>query len=79
MKKLSKGQKDIFKLIGKRVKEERELKGWSVEELAQKTGIRKEYIQKIEKGIAYGLAWSKYVKLTMSFKIPLSELVSEKL
>ena len=78
MKEYSQYQKDMFILIGKRVKEERELKGWSIEELSKITKIRKEYIKKIEAGIAYGLIFSKYTKLANAFNVHLADLVKEK-
>lgn len=45
--------KIMFKKLRLRIKELREEKGLSLEELAHKSGIRKEYLQKIEQGKAY--------------------------
>ena len=43
-----------FKRLGKNIKELREKYEFSLDELSVKTGIRKQYLQKIESGIAYG-------------------------
>jgi transcriptional regulator with XRE-family HTH domain len=40
---------DILKLIGQRLKEERETYGFKQEEVAQKIGITREYLSLLEK------------------------------
>ena len=42
---------DYGYLIGKKIKEYRELKGWSQEDLAEKAGLSTKYIGYIERGI----------------------------
>ncbi|MBQ2870753.1 helix-turn-helix transcriptional regulator [bacterium] len=50
-----------FELLGLNVKKIREEKGMSLNELALKSGIRKEYLKKIEKGKAYGAGIEKHL------------------
>ena len=42
---------DICKQVGKNVRSLREEKGWSQEELADRTGLHRTYISGIERGI----------------------------
>ncbi len=44
--------KNIFKIFGQNVQNARIEKGITLDELSQKTGIRKQYLIKIEKGEA---------------------------
>ena len=46
-----------FKL-GKRIKEQREKRQITIKELSEKTGIRAEYLKKIENGKATGIRFS---------------------
>jgi len=47
--------KYFFKNLGENIKYYRETKGKTINEIANITGIRKEYLLKIEKGKAYGM------------------------
>lgn len=42
---------DIRRVVGQRVREFRERKGWSQEELADRSGIHRTYISGVERGI----------------------------
>ena len=50
----------FFECLGKRIKEKREEKGLTIDELSIKCGIRKIYLRKIEAGKAYGLSTTKF-------------------
>ena len=52
-----------FVILGNNIKELREKYNLSLEELSVKSGIRKQYLQKIENGIAYGFKISHLDKL----------------
>lgn len=56
-----------FKQLGTNIKKLREKYNLSLEELSIKTGIRKQYLQKIEDGIAYGFKISHLEKLAIIF------------
>lgn len=56
-----------FKILGRNIKELREKYNLSLNELSIKSGIRKQYLQKIENGNAYGFAMSHLEKLTEAF------------
>ena len=47
--------KQDFILLGQHIRKLREEKNLTIKELSQKTGIRPQYLQKIEAGLAYGL------------------------
>ena len=53
--------KETLKKLGMHIKELREEQEISTTELAQKTGIRKEYLEKIEDGRAYGVRMEKHL------------------
>lgn len=53
-----------FKILGRNIKELREKYNLSLNELSIKSGIRKQYLQKIVNGTAYGFAMSHLEKLT---------------
>lgn len=42
---------DIYKQLSKRVREERSLRGWTQEELAERAGVHLSFIGQIERGI----------------------------
>ncbi len=44
---------EAFKIIGQNIKENREKKGITLEEVSQKTSIRLPYLKKIENGEAF--------------------------
>ena len=53
--------KEMFKKLGKHIRVLREEREITTKELAQKTGIRKEYLEKIEEGTAYGVRMEKHL------------------
>lgn len=61
--------------MGKRIKEKREEKGLTIDELALKCGIRKIYLRKIEAGEAYGLSTTKIFMIAEALDIHPSNLV----
>ena len=67
--------KITFIQIGQHVQKLREERNMSIKELSEKTGIRKEYLRKIEQGIAYGVLLEKHFsKIANAFNLKLSEL-----
>lgn len=64
-----------FELLGERIQKLRKDKNISLEELSTKTSIRKEYLKKIENGVAFGLLIERHlVKIAKVFDIRLFEL-----
>ena len=53
--------KHRFEKFGKNIQKLREERKISLKELSTKTAIRKDYLQKIEKGIAYGLSIERHL------------------
>ena len=72
---MKQGRKYIFKLLGKNIKDLREKYDFSSEELAQKSGIRKQYLKKIENGTAYGFKISHLEKLAIVFDGNLKDIL----
>lgn len=71
--------KEEFKKLGTRIQQLREDKGFSISELSEKTGIRKVYLQKIEKGNAYGMTFEKHlIKIADALEIELSKIFENK-
>ena len=67
---------EMCQKLGENIKKHREEKGMTINELAEKTGIRKEYIRKIEQGKAYGVLIEKHLlRIAKSLNIKLSELL----
>jgi transcriptional regulator with XRE-family HTH domain len=66
-----------FKNFGENVEKFRIGKGLGVAELSELTGIRKEYIKKIEKGESYGIRNSAIKKIADALEIHLKELFRE--
>lgn len=67
--------KAAFKQLGKHIQMLREERNISIKELSERTGIRKEYLKKIENGIAYGVILDKHLlKIAKELKVRLSEL-----
>lgn len=67
---------EMCQKLGEIIKKFREEKGMTINELAEKTGIRKEYIRKIEQGKAYGVLIEKHLlRIAKSLNIKLSELL----
>ena len=73
--KINEKVKESFKKLGLRIKQLREYRNIDINELSKKTGIRKEYLEQIENGTAYGVLIERHlVKIANAFKIKLSEL-----
>lgn len=67
-----------FKLLGEHIQKLRNDKNISLKELSTKTGIRTEYLKKIENGVAFGLLIEKHlVKIAKAFDIKLFELFND--
>ena len=67
--------KQDFILLGKHIKKLREERNLTIEELSEKTGLRAQYLQKIEAGLAYGVMIEKHlVPLAKVFKVKFHEL-----
>lgn len=65
-------KKEDFKKLGTHIKKLREQKGLTLKELSERTGIRKEYLKKIEEGTAYGVLLCKHlVKIANALDISL--------
>jgi cytoskeletal protein RodZ len=65
-----------FKKLGLHIKNLREDRNIKIDELSARTGIRKEYLEKIEKGLAFGVLIERHlVKIAKTFNIELSELL----
>ena len=64
-----------FEKLGKNIQKYREGKEITLKELSEKTGIRKEYLQKIEKGIAYGVLIERHLfKIASALNIKVSDM-----
>lgn len=64
-----------FILLGQNIKKLREERNLTIKETSQKTGIRSQYLQKIEAGLAYGVMIEKHlVPLAKVFKVKFHEL-----
>ena len=69
-----KTKQDFFKL-GLQIKKIREERNIALKELSQKTNIRKEYLQKIESGKAYGVLIDKHLlKIAIALKVHFTQL-----
>ena len=65
-----------LKKLGKHIKNLREEKLITIKELSEKTGIRKDYIRKIEQGEAYGVLIDRHLlKIAFCLNIKLSQLL----
>ena len=62
-------------LLGLRIKQLREERNLTLKDVALKTGIRIQYLQKIEKGLAYGVLIDKHLlKIANALSVKLGEL-----
>lgn len=69
-------EKNYFmNLLKKKIRQKREEKGLTLNELSLKTGIRKIYLQKIEEGSAYGFTITKFFRIADALEIPASILI----
>lgn len=65
----------ICKLLGTNIKNKRETANLSIKDLSELTGIRKEYLKKIENGTAYRVLIDKHLaKIADALKVPLRSL-----
>ena len=64
-----------FRQLGLHIKNLREERDISIKELSKKTGIREEYLTKIENGTAYGVMLERHLaKIAKVFEIKFSQL-----
>ena len=71
--------KEDFISLGNHIKNLRNIRKLTVKELSLKTGISARYLQKIEKGIAYGVLFDKHLcKIANSLQVKISELLNFK-
>ena len=68
-------KKLFFEFIGARIKYYREKNELTIDELALKSGLRKQYAEKIESGKAYGLSTTKFFKIAEALQTTASILV----
>lgn len=67
--------KQHFKDFSNHIKKLREDREITILELSKRTGIRKEYLRKIEEGTAYGARIEKHIaKIADAFEINLYEI-----
>ena len=69
-------ESEINKRFGKRLRELREKRGWTQEELAQNSGLDYKYIQRLEGKTPSSPTLNTLEKLTKAFKIPLTKLLN---
>lgn len=62
-------EKEILIKFGQNIKEFRKKRNMTIDELSEKTNINKRYLQKIEKGMAYGLKTSHIFIFANAFNI----------
>ena len=71
--------KQDFILLGKHLRKLREEKNLTIKDVSQKTGIRLQYLQKIEDGLAYRVTLEKHlVKIAKALSLNFSELFNFK-
>ena len=68
-------KKLFYEFIGEKIRQKREEKGVTINELSLKTGIRKIYLQKIEDGKAYGFSTTKLFMIAEALETHASMLV----
>jgi cytoskeletal protein RodZ len=69
-----KAKQDFIKL-GLQIKKLREERAITLKDLSAKTNIRKEYLQKIENGKAYGVLIDKHLlKIAIALKVHFAQL-----
>lgn len=75
--KISEETKKDLVLLGLRIKNLREERNFSINELAKKAGLRAQYLKKIEQGAAYGVLLNKHLaKIVYALDIKMSVLFS---
>lgn len=68
-------KKAFLEKLGKRIKYYRELKGITINQMSERTGIRKEYLRKIEDGKAPGAMTSQIVRIALVLDVRMQQLV----
>ena len=77
--KINEELKQDFILLGKHIKNLREERSLTLKDVSLKTGIRVQYLDKIEKGIAYGVLIDKHLlKIAIILQVKMSELLNYK-
>ena len=67
--------KKDFILLGQHIKKLREDRNLTIKDLAEKTGIRVQYLQKIEAGKAYGVRFEKHLcKISKALFVNFAEI-----
>lgn len=69
-------KEEIYRIFGENIRKFREERNMTIEELSVITGIRKEYLKKIEAGKAYGLNSNYIFIFAKAFKIKPHEVVT---
>lgn len=64
----------VLKVIGKEIKSLRESKSITVKQISHKTGIKENYLRKIENGEAANLSISQFFIIAEALKTKASEL-----
>ena len=72
---MRKNSKDIFRILGENICNFRNERNMTIEELSNITGIRKEYLKKIEKGVARRVNASHIFIFADAFDIKPCEIV----
>lgn len=67
----------LFKNLGENVQEIRQSKNISIKEVSEKTGIREEYLKKIEKGEAFGITTSIIFVIADALSVKVSLLLKD--
>ena len=68
--------KQKFKLLGIQIKKLRDERNLTIKELSEKTGIKKEYLEKIENRTAYGVLIDKHLlKIAKALKVHFYQLL----
>ena len=71
--KISEELKKVLILLGLHIKNLREERNLSINELAKKAGLRAQYLKKIEQGTAYGMLLDKHLaKIADALRIKMS-------
>lgn len=66
---------EVCRKLGESINREREGKQISIKVLSEKTGIRAEYLKKIESGKAYGVLLDKHLlKIAKALNVKMSEM-----
>lgn len=67
----------FFVNLGKRISSLREIKGFTINDVVHKTGIRKSYLQKIEKGEAFGITTSHLFKIALALGVSPIKIIKD--